>query len=496
MVRTCPRREEEDVCLSGLLRGIDGGETLVVAAHAAKSPRSGFLNRVLPALRHDGIRPTLVSSLDGGDIDLASLMDQVIGSVCVSQIERLERCHAALTTLTPAEKRIALVIEDAHLLTEQCFRYLDLVASVTRSGPAPLLLLLVGSPAIWDRLPKTGMLAAENVARRLTLDDATLFDEPERTADHVAAESGGWSSQVVELGRAARILPELILPARQQRGWFALAAFAGSFAMAGGFAVDLYLTRPLTLHTLFPHAMLTQPSSWAESSSAAPIPPPAAAIRQAESALPDLAPERVRFGEVPVQNRGAVVGAAETPPAWTALASGQATAQSVPPLIDVPGTVADDASSVTKRGAGASAATTGSAAMAPPALRIAVPPPVAGAPTAGDLSVSASIAPVSLAPPPMSSGLIAVLIARGDGLLASGDVTAARLMYRRAADAHSVAGTVAMGMTFDPTLLAQIRVQGLAADTQLAAMWYQRAVALGSSDAVRLLRQLDDKAAR
>jgi TPR repeat protein len=86
-----------------------------------------------------------------------------------------------------------------------------------------------------------------------------------------------------------------------------------------------------------------------------------------------------------------------------------------------------------------------------------------------------------------------VLIARGDALLATGDVTAARLMYRRAADAQSVAGTVAMGMTFDPGLLAQIRVQGLAADPQLAAMWYQRAAGLGSPEAVRLLRELRDE---
>jgi TPR repeat protein len=90
----------------------------------------------------------------------------------------------------------------------------------------------------------------------------------------------------------------------------------------------------------------------------------------------------------------------------------------------------------------------------------------------------------------MSPVVVAVLISRGDALLSTGDVTAARLMYGRAADAQSVAGALAMGMTFEPKMLAQIGVQGMPADTQRAEIWYQRAAALGSSDAVRLLQLL------
>jgi TPR repeat protein len=92
--------------------------------------------------------------------------------------------------------------------------------------------------------------------------------------------------------------------------------------------------------------------------------------------------------------------------------------------------------------------------------------------------------------------VVAVLISRGDALLSTGDITAARLMYRRAADARSVTGVVAMGMTFDPKVLAQIGVRGLLADTSQAKMWYLRAAALGSPEAVRLLRQLQDEDAK
>jgi TPR repeat protein len=90
----------------------------------------------------------------------------------------------------------------------------------------------------------------------------------------------------------------------------------------------------------------------------------------------------------------------------------------------------------------------------------------------------------------MPPDLIAMLIARGNALLASGDVTAARLMYSRAADSDSAEGAVAMGMTFDPKMLSQIGVLGPHADPQHAISWYQRAAALGSGEARRLLTRL------
>jgi TPR repeat protein len=115
-------------------------------------------------------------------------------------------------------------------------------------------------------------------------------------------------------------------------------------------------------------------------------------------------------------------------------------------------------------------------------------------------AASNALSPLPVSPLPLSSSapagprlspeLIAVLIARGEALLASGDVTAARLMYSRAADSDSAEGAIAMGMTFDPKVLSQIGVLGPQADPQHAISWYQRAAALGSSEARRLLIQL------
>jgi TPR repeat protein len=98
-------------------------------------------------------------------------------------------------------------------------------------------------------------------------------------------------------------------------------------------------------------------------------------------------------------------------------------------------------------------------------------------------------------PPAMAPEVVAVLITRGDELLSTGDVTAARLMYSRAAAAASADGAAAMGMTFDPTILPRFGVQGLQADRQQATIWYQRAADLGSAEARQLLKQLRDAAA-
>jgi TPR repeat protein len=91
---------------------------------------------------------------------------------------------------------------------------------------------------------------------------------------------------------------------------------------------------------------------------------------------------------------------------------------------------------------------------------------------------------------PLSPSVVAVLLARGNELLATGDVVAARLMYERAARSYSGPAAIAMGMTYDPRFLAQIGAQGIAPDPQRAAIWYRHAADLGSAEAAQLLAQL------
>ena len=82
-----------------------------------------------------------------------------------------------------------------------------------------------------------------------------------------------------------------------------------------------------------------------------------------------------------------------------------------------------------------------------------------------------------------TSTLAEIMIRRADALLQRGDVSAARLLYERAAAAGSGRAATAMGKTFEATFLAAIGVTGMSADPALAAVWYRRALSLGDLEA-------------
>ena len=86
------------------------------------------------------------------------------------------------------------------------------------------------------------------------------------------------------------------------------------------------------------------------------------------------------------------------------------------------------------------------------------------------------------------------LIDRGTQFLEAGDVAAARLLFNRAANAGDAVAAVAMGKTYDPALLADREVRGMG-DPEKARTWYEKAAAMGSPEALRLLRALDGGAA-
>jgi hypothetical protein len=92
----------------------------------------------------------------------------------------------------------------------------------------------------------------------------------------------------------------------------------------------------------------------------------------------------------------------------------------------------------------------------------------------------------------LDSEEIDVLIKRGKDLLADGDVAAARLLFRRAAEAGSAEGAFTLGTTFDPVALRRLGAIGAAPDLAQARQWYRRAAELGSSAAKQQLAGLGD----
>jgi hypothetical protein len=85
---------------------------------------------------------------------------------------------------------------------------------------------------------------------------------------------------------------------------------------------------------------------------------------------------------------------------------------------------------------------------------------------------------------------IAALLGRGERLIASGDLAAARLVLQRAAEAEDARAALALAGTYDPIVLGQRAVHGFAPNIALARTWYERAEQFGSADAPRRLEML------
>jgi hypothetical protein len=86
------------------------------------------------------------------------------------------------------------------------------------------------------------------------------------------------------------------------------------------------------------------------------------------------------------------------------------------------------------------------------------------------------------------------LAAKGDILLKSGDMAMARQFYERAFAKGSVAAAIGAGKTYDPTVYAELKVQGLKPDSMRAMEWYMRASAAGDRDAAAAIETLKQAA--
>jgi hypothetical protein len=108
-------------------------------------------------------------------------------------------------------------------------------------------------------------------------------------------------------------------------------------------------------------------------------------------------------------------------------------------------------------------------------------PPIAGTaqPMMPPQARQGQAASAELMPSPARVG---VLIRRGDEMVGLGNISAARLLYERAAMAGSGQAATAAGKTYDPTFLAAIGARGIRGDSAAALAWYQRAAALGDHE--------------
>ena len=84
---------------------------------------------------------------------------------------------------------------------------------------------------------------------------------------------------------------------------------------------------------------------------------------------------------------------------------------------------------------------------------------------------------------------LATLISRAKLLVAAGDISPARLLLERAAEAQEPTAALMLARTYDPDVLRTQNVRNIIPDPAMARIWYQRAAQLGSADAQRRLAE-------
>jgi TPR repeat protein len=113
----------------------------------------------------------------------------------------------------------------------------------------------------------------------------------------------------------------------------------------------------------------------------------------------------------------------------------------------------------------------------------------------GQVAAVAPIAPPQPAAPAvrrMDPDELAGLLKRAKSLLAVGDISAARLLLERAADAQEAEAALMLGTTYDPLVIGNQDMRSITPDPAMARQWYQKAAALGSADARRRLSQIQN----
>jgi hypothetical protein len=178
---------------------------------------------------------------------------------------------------------------------------------------------------------------------------------------------------------------------------------------------------------------------------------------------------------------------ADTPPSFGARFSTPANKPEQPPI------VAEEASDPLQQVALADPSTPVAALRpaVPAAPPVAVAPPAPVVPAAAPAPRPSAPEPAASAPTPeLSPDDLAALLKRGQQLAASGDMAAARLTLRPAAEAHNAQAALALGATYDPAVLRSLGIFGVTPDVAMARSWYEKARASGSAEAPRRLELL------
>jgi hypothetical protein len=213
-----------------------------------------------------------------------------------------------------------------------------------------------------------------------------------------------------------------------------------------------------------------------------------------------LVPVEATEGQTPpaASNATAVANASNT-----VVASAPNTAVASAPTKDVPASPppAEDVHPVVAQAHAAAAYVAQRDTSAVPAAKVDPAPVQIPAPAAAAPQKSQNVPAQTAATPPPDSQKdvregrildhkeIATLVDEAETLVHSGDLSGARVLLQRAAEAGDADAALELAGTFDPKVLRELGAIGIAPDPARARKWYERAAALGSIAATKKLAE-------
>ncbi len=594
-----------------------GTPAIALISDMGRPERSRLLERLHTYLVRENIRVIVVDSIDGEPIGLRRFCELLVAASPSGARSRGIAEHLAMTFTSPrgGERGLALIIENADVLSAEALGFAERLATASGVRTLPIQVLLVGSRTLQSRLPEAGSFVVKSLARVGTAPGRSTAGTPggktagrglaatgcvaalfffltgatgdrERERERVSAEAAS-AGKVLAVRSALPAIPgeHGKSPARQPPAEPAQAAQPATLAGRE--------TSPAAQPPAEP-AQAAQPATLADRETSPAAQPPAEPAQAAQPATlagqetspagqPPAGPAQAAQ---PATLAGQEANPAAQPPADTAQAAqpaalaGQETSPAAQPPAEpartmLPSAIDErEAVPATEHPAGSStpqpsienrpipvqpaqaddtgaapstmfatppsassredaavppraerdaaqdpspAATTAqvlatneplgqSAPEAPPAATTGVASPTSTvepasvAPRAADAAnaVSAAASPASAAEQPQAkpSPAAVALLARGDELIAIGDVATARVVYERAAALKSGRGATSTGRTYDPRFLHQIGAVGVVPDPETAAAWYRKGAALGDEAAASLLGNLGSRASQ
>ena len=495
--------------LESLMASLLGGVPLVALTGPAGVGKTALVEAAIPLLTDRSLRVVRIEHPDGEELSLDRLLGAVLGmpaDAVLSEDDAARACEALL--IPPNGKRATVaVIDHAHMLQPDAARMLAMLSNQAGLTGHTLQMLFVARNELFDVLhdDTPGDLLGR-ITTRLAMEPYSEQDARGFIERRLGLPSAG-NGEGSEGSTAGLRLSESALSDILQRG----DRLPGQIVASLDAVMEAARRRGRRRVTgrMVRRALATPaaagPSRRRLGVGVARV---AAVLALAVLAVGGWAGVSRYARHNPVAELG-------KPPVIASSASGPATTVMVP--IAMP---SRDIEASKQPGVGGQPAAVASAGIAGPAEGKIAPPKAtgAGAPEPGDRPPAAApvvvpaVAPVmatAVAPgiareapapvqpavattagAPLPDSVRTALRERGDDMLAVGDVSAARRLYERAADAGSGEAAAAAGKTYDPSILALIGAVGIRPDPEQAASWYRRAVALGDQQAARWLKEL------